>query len=155
VSLEPKFAAAMPEVLLGLGPDAFAALAAKAMTPKPVPVVGLDHIHASKVSVREHAAILRERLARLGQASFRALCSDCTTTLEIIARFLALLELFREGVLSFDQIEPLGELHVRWVGGGSESPPVVIDEYGSDADTPLGAVPGSRAAPEIETKGQE
>jgi segregation and condensation protein A len=152
VSLEPRFAAAMPEVLLGLGPEAFAALAAKAMTPKPVPTVGLDHIHAPKVSVREHAAILQEMLARLGQASFRALCADCTSTLEIIARFLALLELFREGVLSFDQLEPLGELHVRWVGGGTDSVAVEIDEYGSDADAPLGAVPASRPAPEIETQ---
>jgi segregation and condensation protein A len=132
VSLEPRFAAAMPEVLLGLGPDQFAKLAARAFEPKPVPTVGLDHIHAPKVSVREHAAILREKLSALGQASFRALCSDCTSTLEIVARFLALLELYREGVLSFDQIEPLGELHVRWVGGGDGGPALEIDEYGDE-----------------------
>jgi segregation and condensation protein A len=157
VALEPRFAAAMPEVLLGLGPQAFAELAARAMTPKPVPAVSLDHIHAPRVSVREHAAVLRERLAALGQASFRALCADCTSTLEIVARFLALLELYREGVLSFDQIEPLGELHVRWVGGADPSPAVEIDEYGADADAAgpaPGAVPASRSAPIIETKGQ-
>ncbi|GAA3389699.1 segregation and condensation protein A [Cryptosporangium minutisporangium] len=177
VQLEARFAAAMPEVLLGLGPEQFARLAVKAMTPKPVPTVSIDHIHAPKVSVREHAAILRERLARLGQASFRALCTDCANTLEIVARFLALLELYREGVLLFDQIEPLGELHVRWVGG-SDRVVVEIDEYGSDADTPPApsavgavpsdaadaeptgpepvgpppAVPASRSAPSIETK---
>ncbi|MFG1927435.1 segregation and condensation protein A [Cryptosporangium sp. NPDC048952] len=160
VQLEERFSAAMPEVLLGLTPDQFAALAAKAMAPKPVPTVSIEHIHAPKVSVREHAAILREMLARLGQASFRRLCADCTTTLEVIARFLALLELFREGVLHFDQVEPLGELHVRWVGGGDRVA-VEIDEYGSDADTvaaspedsgPPPSVPSSRTAPEIETK---
>ena len=177
VALEPRFAAAMPEVLLGLGPEAFAALAAKAMAPRPVPLVSLDHIHTPRVSVREHASILRERLSRLGQASFRALCADCTSTLEIVARFLALLELYREGVLSFEQIEPLGELHVRWVGGASAVLAVEIDEYGSDADvgdnaavepqvglSPVesapavlprwGAVPASRPVPTIETKGQ-
>jgi segregation and condensation protein A len=168
VQLEGRFAAAMPEVLLGLRPHQFAALAVKAMTPKPVPTVSIDHIHAPKVSVREHAEILRERLARLGQASFRALCADCATTLEIVARFLALLELYREGVLHFDQVEPLGELHVRWVGG-SDRAAVEIDEYGSDVDAPPAeaaegphlpeqgsgpppAVPASRSAPEIETK---
>lgn len=160
VTLEPRFSAAMPEVLLGLGADQFAQLAVKAMTPKPVPAVSLDHLHAPKVSVREHAATLRERLAQLGQATFRTLCSDCASTLEIVARFLALLELYREGVLSFDQVEPLGELHVRWVGGASVSVAVEIDEYGSEADAEVDAVTGdpaplvpvSRPVPPIETK---
>jgi segregation and condensation protein A len=139
VSLEPRFAEAIPEVLLGIGVERFAELAALALTPKPPPTVSIDHIHAPRVSVREHAAILRSRLMRSGAATFRALCYDCDGTLEVVARFLALLELYREGVLSFDQVEALGELHVRWVGGeDAATADIEIDEYGDEADEPVG-----------------
>lgn len=116
VALEPRFASLLPEVLLGVGPEQFARLAAAALAPKPPPVVSIDHVHAPRVSVREHAAVLRERLARLGSATFRALVQDCRHTLEIVARFLALLELYREAAVAFEQLTPLGELHVRWTG---------------------------------------
>jgi len=134
VSLEPRFAEAIPEVLLGIGAERFAELAALALAPKPPPTVSIDHIHAPKVSVREHAAILRTRLARVGAATFRVLCQDCQSTLEVVARFLALLELYREGVLSFDQMQALGELHVRWVGDqdGAAAREIEIDEYGDE-----------------------
>ena len=85
----------------------------KAFGPKPVPVVAIDHIHMVRVSVREHAAILREKLLRLRTATFRALCADCQSTLEVVARFLALLELYREGLVAFDQMTALGELTVQ------------------------------------------
>ncbi len=135
VSLEPRFAAAIPEVLLGIGVERFAELAAQALTPKPPPTVSIDHIHAPKVSVREHAAILRSRLMRSGAATFRALCYDCDGTLEVVARFLALLELYREGVLGFEQVEALGELHVRWVGGkDATGNDIEIDEYGDESE---------------------
>ena len=140
VRLEPRFAEAIPEVLLGIGVERFAELAAQALSPKPPPTVSIDHIHAPRVSVREHAAVLRGRLMRSGAATFRALCYDCGGTLEVVARFLALLELYREGVLSFDQVEALGELHVRWVGGddatGSD---IEIDEYGEESADAGGA----------------
>jgi segregation and condensation protein A len=133
VALEARFAQAIPEVLIGIGLKRFAQLAAEALAPKTPPTVSIDHIHAPKVSVREHAAILRTRLMRVGAATFRVLCQDCDGTLEVVARFLALLELYREGVLSFDQVEALGELHVRWVGGdGAEAPEIEIDEYGDE-----------------------
>jgi len=74
------------------------------------------HIHAARVSVREQAAIIVERLRRMGQASFRTLTRDCDTTLLVVARFLALLEIYRDGVVTFDQPTPLGELYVRWIG---------------------------------------
>lgn len=140
VSMEPRFSEAIPEVLLGIGVQRFAELAAMALTPKPPPTVSIDHIHAPKVSVREHAAILRGRLARVGAATFRALCQDCQSTLEVVARFLALLELYREGVLSFDQVQALGELHVRWIGGqgAAGAAEIEIDEYG-DEPAPAGA----------------
>ncbi len=73
-------------------------------------------MHGGTVSVREQAALLRDRLQRTGGGSFRALTADCSGTLEVVARFLALLELYREGVVAFDQVEALGDLHVRWTG---------------------------------------
>lgn len=117
VSLEPRFAGLLPEVLLGLGAEQFAELAARAMAPRPVPEVAVDHAHGGTVSVREQTALLRERLRRTGRSSFRALTADCEGTLEVVARFLGLLELYREGVLAFEQLEALGDLHVRWTGG--------------------------------------
>jgi segregation and condensation protein A len=117
VPMEPAFAQLLPEVLLGVDPRQFAEIAARAMTPKPVPVVELGHLHAPKVSVREQAVLLAARLRSAGAATFRALTADSSGTLVVVARFLALLELYREGAVSFEQVTPLGELHVRWVAG--------------------------------------
>lgn len=128
VSLEPQYAQALPELVLGIGPQRLAALAAKALAPKPPPVVSTAHVHQERVSVREHAAALREQLLRIGTGSFRALCGDCRTTLEMVARFLALLELYREGLVNFDQVQALGELTVRWTGG-DRPVELTIDEY--------------------------
>jgi segregation and condensation protein A len=114
VPLEPRFAELMPQVLLAVTPDQLARIAAAALAPKPLPRVSTEHIHASRVSVREHAVILRGRLSRSGRATFRGLTHDCQHTLELVARFLALLELYREGAVAFEQVAPLGELHVRW-----------------------------------------
>ncbi|CAB4332114.1 unannotated protein [freshwater metagenome] len=116
VGLDEKFAKLLPEVELGLGPDDFANLAARALEPKLPDVISVAHIHAARVSVREQAAIIVERLRRMGQASFRTLTRDCDTTLLVVARFLALLEIYRDGVVTFDQPTPLGELYVRWIG---------------------------------------
>jgi segregation and condensation protein A len=117
VGLEDRFAGLLPEVLIGIGLDAFASLAAKALEPKPELEVSLQHIHAPAVSVREQAELVVERLRRSGTMTFRALCGDAPDTLTTVARFLALLELFRENVVAFDQVTPLGELSVRWIGG--------------------------------------
>jgi segregation and condensation protein A len=146
VALEPRFAAAMPEVLLGIGPDRFAELAAAALAPKAPPTVATDHVHAPRVSVREHAAVIRDRLRRMSQATFRSLCSDCESTLEVVARFLALLELYRDGVVAFEQVQALGELHVRWTGtDDSQSEDTEMDEYG---DEPAEAGTGDEPAEE-------
>ena len=116
VGLEERFATLLPEVLIGIGLEQFAQLAAKAMEPKPVLEVSLHHIHAAKVSVREQAQVVVDRLRRSGTMTFRALCGDSPDRLTTVARFLSLLELFREGAVSFDQVTPLGELTVRWTG---------------------------------------
>lgn len=133
VGLEPQFAELLPEVLLGIGPDQFAAMAAFALAPKPVEEVGLGHIHVQRVNVREQAAIIVERLRRVGTTTFRALTQDCDTTLLIVGRFLALLELYREQVVLFEQISPLGDLTVRWVGQ-SEGDIDVTDEFDVERD---------------------
>ena len=116
VGLEERFASLLPEVLIGIGLDQFAAIAARALEPKPAQEVSLQHIHATRVSVREQAAIVVDRLRRQGAMTFRALCGDSPDTLTTVARFLSLLELFREGAVGFDQVTPLGELTIRWTG---------------------------------------
>jgi segregation and condensation protein A len=116
VPLEPRFADLLPEVLLGVTPQQFAALALQALTPKPPPTVSVAHLHASAVSVTEQLLLVRRRLAGAGTTTFRALSGDCAHTLEVVARFLALLELYRQQLVSFHQVSPLGELHVRWTG---------------------------------------
>src|SRR3954453_787891 len=117
VGLEERYAGLLPEVLIGIGLDAFAALAAKALEPKPVLELSLQHIHAPAVSVREQATLVVDRLRRTGTMTFRALCGDSPDLLTTVARFLALLELFRENTVAFEQVTPLGELTVRWAGG--------------------------------------
>jgi segregation and condensation protein A len=116
VGLEDRFASLLPEVLIGIGLDQFAGLAAKALEPKPVLEVSLQHIHANRVSVREQGALVIERLRRSGTMTFRSLCGDSPDTLTTVARFLSLLELYREGAVAFEQVSPLGDLSVRWTG---------------------------------------
>jgi segregation and condensation protein A len=128
-ALEPWLAELLPEVLLGLGPVEFAAIAEAAFEPRPPePGVSITHIHAPAVSVREQAAILVERLRRRGVATFRALTDDAPTTLVVIGRFLALLELYRDGVVTFDQAAALGDLTVRWVGPDDDAEAAQIAE---------------------------
>jgi segregation and condensation protein A len=143
VGLEERYATLLPEVLIGLGLDEFAALAARALEPKPVLEFSLSHIHASTVSVKEQAAIVVDRLRRQGTMTFRALAGDAPDVLTRVARFLSLLELFREGAVSFDQMSPLGELTVRWTG--SEDGEVTItDEFDG---APPEATPETPAEP--------
>ncbi len=131
VGLETRYARLLPEVVLGLGPEQFAALAARAFQPREQPVVLVDHVHGGTVSVREQTALLRVRLIRSGSASFRALTADCESTLEVVARFLGLLELYRDTLVTFEQMEALGDLHVRWTGEGLGA--------GEDVDVRAGA----------------
>jgi len=128
VGLEERFAGLLPEVLIGLGLEEFAALAAKALTPKPVLELSLAHIHAPTVSVKEQGAIVVDRLRRQKTMTFRALTRDSPDTLTTVARFLSLLELFREGAVSFDQMSPLGELTVRWTGA-EDGDVEITDEF--------------------------
>jgi segregation and condensation protein A len=138
VGLEPRFARLLPEVTFTLSPEAFAALAAKALAPKQADVISLAHLHAPAVSVREQAWLLVERLRRAHALTFRALTGDSPNMQTTVARFLALLELFREGALAFEQLTPMGELTIRWTGS-SEGELIISDEFDSSGSEPATA----------------
>ncbi len=123
VPMEPRFAELLPEVLLGLGPAEFAAIAARMLAPKKPPVVSTEHLHLPRTSVREQVEILAGRLRELRRATFRRLTSDCAGTYEVVARFLAVLDLFRDGSVSLDQLTPLGELYVSWIAADDAAQP--------------------------------
>jgi segregation and condensation protein A len=138
-------------VLIGIGLDAFADLAARALAPKPEPTLSLQHIHAPAVSVREQAELVIERLRRTGTMTFRALGGDSPDLMTTVARFLALLELFRENAVAFDQVSPLGELSVRWTGSDDRDSAAEfrIDEFeGTPEPPPDQPAPGEAATPE-------
>ena len=128
VALDPTLSALLPEVLIGVGPQRFAAIAERVLTPKVAPVVNVEHLHLALVSVAQESRVVVEALRRSKSMSFRNLVSDAENTMVIVARFLALLDLYRQGVLRFDQVMALGELQISWTG--SESGEVeVTDEF--------------------------
>lgn len=130
VALEPQLAALLPELVWQVGADELARLAARALAPKAAPPgVDLAHLHAPAVSVRDQAVVLADRLRHDGAASFRALTADAGEVAVVVARFLALLELFREGLVGFDQVTPLGELTVRWAGGEEDGAGALRTDY--------------------------
>ncbi|MEU7114079.1 segregation/condensation protein A [Streptomyces sp. NPDC046182] len=127
VGLEAHHAELLPEVVISIGAEGFAKLAVKAMQPKAKPQVYVDHIHAPLVSVREQAGIVVALLRERGSVSFRELADGADDTLTVVARFLALLELYREKAVALDQDDALGELTVTWTGGDQETQ--VTDEF--------------------------
>jgi segregation and condensation protein A len=135
VSLEPQFANLLPEVLLGLGPNELARLAAKAMEVKTIPSISLSHLHAPAVSVREQAGIIVERLRRVGATTFRSLISGVEVPV-VVARFLAVLELFRESQITLEQESPLADLYIRWVGT-EQGEIELTDEFDSETNLSL------------------
>ncbi|NWF28645.1 segregation/condensation protein A [Streptomyces sp. PKU-EA00015] len=129
VGLEPHHAELLPDVVISIGAEGFARLAVKAMQPKPKPQVYVDHIHAPLVSVREQAEVVVALLRERGRATFRELTEGVDDTLTVVARFLALLELYREKALVLDQEEALGELTVTWAAGDGAAAVTVTDEF--------------------------
>jgi segregation and condensation protein A len=119
VSLEDRYENLLPEVMLGVDAERFAQIAAIAFTPRPVPTVATEHLHELMVSVPEQAEQLLSLLEKRGAgqwASFSDLVADCRAPIEIVGRFLALLELYRARAVAFDQSEALGVLQVSWTG---------------------------------------
>lgn len=116
VALDPALSSLLPEVLIGVGPGRFAAIADRVLTPKAPPVVALEHLHSALVSVSEQSKIVVEALRKGRTLSFRSLIAEADSTLVVVARFLALLDLYRQGALRFEQVIALGELQISWVG---------------------------------------
>jgi segregation and condensation protein A len=117
VRLEEKYRKQTPELVWTVSLDDFAALALLAFAPHEIPMVGMDHLHAPLVSIREQAAHVIAMLRGGDPVTFRALIAGADLRGVIVARFLAVLELYRHAALSFEQVEPLGELTLRWTAG--------------------------------------
>jgi segregation and condensation protein A len=134
VALEEKFVSHTPELRWTLSAEDFQALALLALTPHEIPMIGLDHLHAPLVSIREQAAHVISMLKGHGPVSFRVLIAGVSERGVIVARFLAVLELYREAAISFHQLEPLGELTVQWVAHdfGDENLASLGDEWGGE-----------------------
>jgi segregation and condensation protein A len=128
VALDPALAALLPEVLIGVGAARFAAIAERVLTPKVAPLVAIQHLHMALVSVAEESKMVVEALRHSKSLSFRNLIADADSTLVVVARFLALLDLYRQGVLRFDQVIALGELQISWTGS-LEGEVEITDEF--------------------------
>jgi segregation and condensation protein A len=128
VALDPALASLLPEVLIGVGAQRFAAIAERVLTPKAPPVVAVEHLHSALVSVTEESKLVVEALRKGRTVSFRNLVQGADSTLVVVARFLALLDLYRQGALRFEQVIALGELQISWVGS-DEGDILVTDEF--------------------------
>jgi segregation and condensation protein A len=145
VALDPTLANLLPEVLIGVGPERFAAIADRVLTPKVAPVVAVEHLHSALVSVSEESKLVVEALRKGRTVSFRTLIQEADSTLVVVARFLALLDLYRQGALRFEQVVALGELQISWVG--SDEGEILAS---SEFDIPI-----SEQYPEEEVEGSE
>jgi segregation and condensation protein A len=126
VALDPALASLLPEVLIGVGAVRFAAIAERVLTPKTAPLVALEHLHSALVSVAEESKLVVDALRKSKVLSFRNLIQGADSTLVVVARFLALLDLYRQGALRFEQVMALGELQISWIG--SEEGEILITE---------------------------
>ncbi|MGO2053650.1 segregation and condensation protein A [Glutamicibacter sp. 287] len=138
VSLEPQFAALLPELIFNIGPEKFAQLAATALTPKPEPVteVGLSHLHGANVTIGAEAEVITAMLTERGTLDFAALIADTSEQLVVVVRFLALLEMFRQKVIVFAQQDPLGRLEISLAGEQDFDVQAVQDSYEGSAGEP-------------------
>jgi segregation and condensation protein A len=134
VALDPALAALLPEVLIGVGAQRFAAIAERVLTPKVAPLVALEHLHTPLVSVAEESRKVVDALRRGRTLSFRNIIHGADSTLVVVARFLALLDLYKQGALRFEQVMALGELQISWIGS-DEGEILATDEF----DLPVGS----------------
>ena len=153
VALDPALASLLPEVLIGVGPQRFAAIAERVLTPKAPPVVALEHLHSALVSVAEESKLVVEALRKGRTLSFRNLIQGADSTLVVVARFLALLDLYRQGALRFEQVIALGELQISWIGS-DEGEILVTDEFDIPVSLEDFEIQGENS-PENETEEEE
>jgi len=163
VALDPALASLLPEVLIGVGAQRFAAIAERVLTPKAPPVVAVEHLHSALVSVTEESKLVVEALRKGRTVSFRNLIQGADSTLVVVARFLALLDLYRQGALRFEQVVALGELQISWVGSDEGEIlvtnefdiPVVLDESVASDEPVATDEPESEISPVNETEEEE
>jgi segregation and condensation protein A len=142
-ALDPHFASLLPEVLIGVGPERFAVIADRVLFPKAPPVVSVEHIHKPLVNVAEQTKFVIAALRLAKHLSFRALTHDVEEPMVVVARFLALLDLYRSGSLRFEQLEAFTDLQISWVG--SESGEIAIsEEFDVEVNLDLDAEEGSQ-----------
>lgn len=142
VGLEAHFAALLPELVFSASPETLAQLARAALTPKEAPPteVGITHLHGGNVTVREQAAIMSLMLQESHTLSFTQLTADAQSHLVVVVRFLALLEMYREAVISFSQSEPMDALQITWIQASNDSETTwdgakLTDDYGATLET--------------------
>ena len=156
VALDPALASLLPEVLIGVGPARFAAIADRVLTPKAPPVVALEHLHSALVSVSEESKIVVDALRKGRTLSFRSLIAEADSTLVVVARFLALLDLYRQGTLRFEQVVALGDLQISWIGS-DEGEILASTEFdipvNEDLDSSLEVEEGNEAEIKVEVEG--
>ncbi|MFD1720654.1 segregation and condensation protein A [Amnibacterium endophyticum] len=131
-SLEDRVRPAAPPAEVPLDLAAFALLAASALTPRPVPTVGTDHLHAPPERVRLHAAEVVALLRDGRPRAFLELTGPDATRAVVVARFLAVLELHRQSAIVLEQVDPLGALVVRWTATDWDD--TRLESLGGDAD---------------------
>lgn len=159
VALDPALASLLPEVLIGVGPARFAAIADRVLTPKAPPVVALEHLHTALVSVSEESKLVVEALRKGRTLSFRSLVAEADSTLVVVARFLALLDLYRQGALRFEQVVALGDLQISWVGSdegeilASSEFDIPVSEDGDSSEEAEAKSSGIEDKVEVEVEG--
>lgn len=151
VPLEPHFATLLPELAWITSPQDLARLAADALTAS-VPTVQVGHLHDPVVPVREQARVVATSLVAVGQMTFRDLVADAATRAVVVSRFLALLELYRRGVVEFTQDEALGTLTITWTGTDAEVEVDVDDDIGQVS---AGGAPASSVDEESAAEGTD
>ena len=130
VGPDERFAGLMPDLLEGTSVRRLQSAAIRALTPKPVPIVDLFHVNPIKVTVADAVAELIDELPRVGRISFRRLTADLADRIEVIVRFLAVLELFKQGYVDIDQPERFGDIDVTWCAPADASAEaILIDAY--------------------------
>jgi segregation and condensation protein A len=163
VALDPELAALLPEVLIGVGPERFAAIADRVLTPKSAPLVAIEHLHSALVSVTEESRLVVEALRKGRTLSFRSLIAEADSTLVVVARFLALLDLYRQGALRFEQVIALGDLQISWIGSdegeilaSSEFDIPALEEFPeADEDSEAGELNAEGLNPQVEIESIE
>src|SRR5207248_1977683 len=127
--LEERFLEIAPDLMAGVTGEKLRDAFLRAVTPRPVPRVDMEHVAPIRVSVRDAVEELVDELPRVGRITFRRLTQDLAERLDVIVRFLAVLELCKQGLVDLDQGSNFGDLHIAWTGQGIELPEFAVEEY--------------------------